>query len=481
MHHFFLSSMSSSSHIKLAIILSVMPVLITKAIAQSSSYGLEERVPNTSLLINLAQKAPAATISATGLFSDTAKQIVAPGIIPYRVNSELWSDGAEKTRFFALPGSAQVGFSRDGNWHFPPNSVLVKNFYFNFAKGDPTSRQIVETRLLVKAGGTDIWKGFSYQWNDDATDAHLLRESDHRTFFIVDADAADGIVQQRYFFPGPEDCSLCHREASGRVLGGRTQQLNSEYNYGAMSDNQLRTLNHISFFTEDIGEDYSQFPRWANPRDESAPIADRARAYLAANCSHCHRPGGVERGDFDARYETPLDQMRTVGISPSLGRLDTDPEDVRIINPGKAAQSTLLLRTLNFSSFRMPPLASSVLDEHGTSLLRQWIDGMSTSTSIARELSIPEEFNLDQNYPNPFNPTTAIQYRLAHEGPAELTIFDLMGQRVRQLVSGDYAAGSHQVIWDGRGDNAMFGASGMYIYRLRSSGGEITRRMLLIR
>ena len=473
--------MLSPGHIKLAIILSVMPVLLTEAMAQSRPYGLEARVPNTSLLINLAQNAPAATISATGLFRDTAKQIVAPGIIPYAVNSELWSDGAEKTRFFALPGNAQVDFSRDGNWHFPPNSGLVKNFFFDFVKGDPASRQIVETRLLVKMGATDTWKGFSYQWNDDATDAHLLRESDRRTFFIVDTDAPDGIAQQRYFFPGPEDCSLCHREASGRVLGGRTHQLNGEYNYGAISDNQLRTLNHIGFFTEDIGEDYSQFPRWANPRDESAPIANRARAYLAANCSHCHRPGGVERGDFDARYETPLDQMRTVGISPSLGRLDTELENVRIINPGKADQSTLLLRTLNFSSFRMPPLASSVLDEDGTSLLRKWIDGMSTSTSVASESSIPEEFDLAQNYPNPFNPTTAIQYRLAEEGPVELTIFDLMGQRVRQLISGDHTAGSHQVIWDGRGDNGMSVASGVYFYRLRSSGGGITRRMLLLR
>ena len=106
---------------------------------------------------------------------------------------------------------------------------------------------------------------------------------------------------------------------------------------------------------------------------------------------------------------------------------------------------------------------------------------MSTSTSVASESSIPEEFDLAQNYPNPFNPTTAIHYRLAEEGPVELTIFDLMGQRVRQLISGDHTAGSHQVIWDGRGDNGMSVASGVYFYRLRSSGGGITRRMLLLR
>ena len=146
-----------------------------------------------------------------------------------------------------------------------------------------------------------------------------------------------------------------------------------------------------------IFENYSNFPQWTNPRDESAPIAARARAYLAANCSHCHRPGGVDRASFDLRYDTPLEHTRTLGISPSLGRLDAEPENVRIINPGNANNSTLLLRTLSFSSFRMPPVASSVLDEEGTQLLRRWIDGMSPSTAIETKDAQPQQFTLAQN------------------------------------------------------------------------------------
>jgi uncharacterized repeat protein (TIGR03806 family) len=438
-------------------------------------------VPNTSLLIDLTAGPPATALSATGLFSDTAKQIVAPGIIPYSVNSPLWSDGTYKTRFFALPGDAQIDFSNEGAWLFPPNTVLVKNFYLEFVKGDPASRQIIETRFLVKDGQSDEWKGFSYQWNDDATDAVLLRESAYLTFFVADAEVPDGFTQQRYFYPGPEDCSLCHREAAGRVLGPRTGQLNGELDYGGTTDNQLRTLNHIGLFSEDIGEEYNGFPQWANPRDESAPIATRARAYLAANCSHCHRPSGVDRAFFDLRYDTPLEHSRTVGISPSLGRLDAEPENVRIINPGNADNSTLLLRTLNFSSFRMPPIASSVLDEHGTQLLRRWIDGLSASTDIKTGDAQPRQFALAQNYPNPFNPTTTIEYTIAASGPTDLAIFNVLGQQVRSLISGEHHAGRYAIQWDGRSDNGISAASGVYFYRLSSVGSERTRRLLLLK
>jgi uncharacterized repeat protein (TIGR03806 family) len=457
-------------------------LLISPLGAQEKPYGIEKRVANTTLLVNLKQGAPAATISQTGLFSDTAKQIVAPGIIPYTVNSELWSDGAYKTRFFALPGSAQIVFSRDGIWQFPPHSVLVKNFYLEFVKGDPTSRQIVETRFLIKdEDGT--WKGFSYQWNDDATEATLLRDSAYLTFFISDASAADGFVQQRYFYPGPEDCSLCHTAAAGHVLGPTTGQLNGDFTYGNRTDNQLRTLNHISLFSEDIGEDYSLFPRWPNPRDDSAALEERARAYLAANCSHCHRPGVVDRTFLDLRFSTPLHQTQTINVSPTLGRLDADPDDARIINPGNGENSTLLLRTLSFSSFRMPPVASNIIDQRGVQLLRNWIDSLDPATSIteAEQNAQPLDFHLGQNYPNPFNPHTAIDYAIATSGPVELTIFGLLGQPVRTLLHSDHANGHYQIHWDGHTSDGTPAASGVYFYRLTSVDGQYVRRLLLLR
>ena len=174
------------------------------------------------------------------------------------------SDGFYKTRFLALPGEADIEFSRDEFCHFPANTVLEEKFYLQFTKGHPASRQIVETRFLVRVGTLEEWGGFSYKWNDDASDAVLLRDRETLAFFIEDPEAEDGFVEQRYLFPGPEDCKLSHTEAAGRGLGLQTAQINRLRDYDGTLDHQLRALNHISVLNKDIGEQYGDSPRWHN-------------------------------------------------------------------------------------------------------------------------------------------------------------------------------------------------------------------------
>jgi uncharacterized repeat protein (TIGR03806 family) len=450
---------------------------------QEQPYGLDKRVPNNSLLIDLAAGPPPPTVSASGFFSDIAAQTPAPGLIPYGVNAGLWSDGAYKTRYLALPGTSQIEFSAEGYWDFPPNSVLVKNFYLELVKGDPQSRQIIETRFLVKKGESDEWAGFSYQWNEDASDAVLLEDSETLSIFIVDPEAPDGFAEQRYFFPGPEDCSLCHREAAGRVLGPRTAQLNGDYDYGGIVDNQLRALNHIGVFSTDInetiGEDYDALPRWVDPLDEDEPLDKRGRSYLATNCSHCHRPNGVDRASIDLRYDTPLALTNTVDISPQLGRLDA-PE-ARIISPGDADNSTILLRMLTFNSNRMPPVATSVIDEEGTATMRRWLDQMGVATHVEATEVSPAAFELLPSRPNPFNPSTTIEYRVNLAGAVHLAIYDVLGQHVRTLVEAERTPGRYTVEWDGRDGQGLEAASGAYLYRLHAGSFVATRRLTLLR
>ena len=154
-------------------------------------------------------------LSESGLYSNIATRTIAPGIIPYTVNAPFWSNGAVKERFIALPGTAQIEFSVQGNWTFPANTVLVKNFYLDVIRGDPTSRILVETRMLIKDSAEDRWHGFSYRWNEDGTDAVLLTEASHESFFILDEDTTDGVIESPYFYPGPQDCQVCHRQVTG--------------------------------------------------------------------------------------------------------------------------------------------------------------------------------------------------------------------------------------------------------------------------
>ncbi|MCY3788197.1 MAG: hypothetical protein OXH63_05360, partial [Gemmatimonadetes bacterium] len=321
----------------------VLPALMAPpAVLAQAPYGLQERVPNHSLLIAPVEGLVPQTVSESGLFSNVAAQTPAAGLIPYEVNSVLWSDGTAKTRFIALPGQSQIEFSASGIWKFPPNAVVVKNFYIELEKGNLASRHIVETRFLVKRGQADAWDGFSYMWNLEGKDAILLEEAATQSYLIADPEAEDGFREYVHFYPGPEDCALCHTGPAGYVLGLNTAQMNRSYDYDGIVDNQLRTLNHIGLFTEDIGENYDGFPQWADPTDESLPLAARSRAYLAANCAHCHRPNVVSRSTIDLRYDTPLEETNTLNWVPSLGA--SGPQDAPIIDTSIPDHPTLCVR-----------------------------------------------------------------------------------------------------------------------------------------
>jgi hypothetical protein len=101
----------------------------------------------------------------------------------------------------------------------------------------------------------------------------------------------------------------------------------------------------------------------------------------------------------------------------------------------------------------------------------------------------PSEFTLSQNYPNPFNLSTQIDFTLAHSGFVSLNIYDILGRKVKTLVSENLSAGYKSVLWDGRNDSGENISSGVYFYRLKvisspSTGtGDFseTRKLLLLK
>ena len=113
-----------------------------------------------------------------------------------------------------------------------------------------------------------------------------------------------------------------------------------------------------------------------------------------------------------------------------------------------------------------------------------WAQNADVVTSVAAPLSeapLPQNFRLHQNFPNPFNPETTIRYDLA--GPAEvrLTVYDVLGRRVRTLVAKKQAAGEHSAVWDGRDDRGRQLASGVYVYRLEAGDFTKSAKMLLLK
>jgi len=302
-------------------------------------------------------------LSETGLFADLATLEPSPGVVEYDVNAPLWSDGARKRRFLALPGRATIGFQATDAWTFPAGTVLVKHFEIDVAPG--TTRRL-ETRVLLRAA--NAWEGYTYRWNEAGTDADLLDGAESATFDVADAD---GARTQTWNFPGRADCLACHTAAAGGVLGLRTGQMNRDFAYAARTDNQLRAWNHIGLFGSDIGPAGSH-ARWPDPEDGLAPVAARARSYLASNCANCHRPGGPTPTDLDLRFETPVGLTRLVGVAPTHG--DLGIAGAARVAPGSKETSVLWERMRRLDGTRMPPLGSNLAHGPAIGLVGAWID-----------------------------------------------------------------------------------------------------------
>jgi flagellar hook assembly protein FlgD len=96
-----------------------------------------------------------------------------------------------------------------------------------------------------------------------------------------------------------------------------------------------------------------------------------------------------------------------------------------------------------------------------------------------QSLLLPNAFLLSQNYPNPFNSQTVIKYELPNDCHVELTVYNLLGQKVKILVSDHQGAGYKTVYWDSRNDKGQEVASGIYVYRLRAGEFTDTKKMVL--
>jgi mono/diheme cytochrome c family protein len=147
--------------------------------------------------------------------------------------------------------------------------------------------------------------------------------------------------------------------------------MNRDYTYpSGVSDNQLRTWSHLGIFAPGFSDaETSAFPKLAATSDTTRSVEDRARSYLDANCSQCHRPGGTV-ANFDARYDTPLDKQGLVD-GPVL--IDERIDRSRVIAPNDIWRSIAFMRVNTVGEIRMPPVARETIDEKGVDLLRQWI------------------------------------------------------------------------------------------------------------
>jgi photosystem II stability/assembly factor-like uncharacterized protein len=117
---------------------------------------------------------------------------------------------------------------------------------------------------------------------------------------------------------------------------------------------------------------------------------------------------------------------------------------------------------------------------HGRSMWQVSIDSLVT-TDVVRSENLPATIELRQNYPNPFNPNTTIRFALSGRTRISLTIHDIGGAVVRQLVNDEVAAGQHSVSWDGMNDSGHRVSSGIYLCHITTDSRSTARKMIMLK
>ena len=325
-------------------------------------------------------------LSETGLFASTRDHTPAPGVVPYAINAELWSDGARADRLMAIPGRGKADVDSSGRWRLPDGSVLARTVTLDLVEGDAASRRRLETQVLHREEGS--WRPYTYIWDDAQADATLADAGGtSRKFSVRDPSEPGGVREQMYRFAARSECGLCHNpwiEIGTTVFGRQSASPLALSTAQLDRGDQLQRFESLGLQARDRPRD--AMPRLADPRDESAPLPDRARAYLQANCAHCHLEGAGGSANLILGAATPLGKTRALGASPLQGTFGLD--DARIIAPGEPERSVLYYRMAKTGPGRMPRVGSDRVDVAGARLVADWIASLSRERSDARGASL---------------------------------------------------------------------------------------------
>ena len=367
-------------------------------------------------------------LSQTGLFETVKGHRTHAALIPYSVNAPLWSDGAHKRRWIAMPvttdrqGQRSVGTINTGKttrgWSFPDGTVLVKSFGLKMAVGQsggrPSARvaaeRWVETRLLHREQGE--WVGYSYSWNDAQTDAELVVRSGQDRVFEVVRDGG-GVRKLAWHYPSRAECMVCHSRAAEYVLGPTTVQMNRDHVHGGVPVNQLSLFAELGLAPIESVEELRARRRQAlkndtadddrasrsstddkpvlaqghmfsgrlltrpflvDPYSDGSSLELRVRSYLHVNCSQCHVSAGGGNSQIELNFATPIAKAKLLGVKPVHDTFGLP--NARLVVPAHPERSVLFQRLKMRGRGQMPQLATTLPDTRAVSLFREWIQGL---------------------------------------------------------------------------------------------------------
>ena len=309
-------------------------------------------------------------LSEYNFFNGDIKNLMpADGIIPYDLNTPLFSNYAEKARFIKLPTGTKAVYNNDSIFNLPIGTILIKNFYYPYDFRDENKgRRIIETRLLVNK--EDGWATFQYIWNKEQTEAVFEPIGDITTVDYIDITGKK--VSSNYVIPTQAQCMGCHKQSNGlQPIGIAARHLNGNYNYTTGIQNQLHYWQQHGM----IDLPSTNIPSNAVwNKEQSGTTEQKARAYLDMNCGHCHNANGAASSsglflDIHETDKTKLGINKTpVAAGRGSGNLSFD------IYPGRPEKSILIFRMkTNDPGIAMPEVGREQVHKEGIALISKWI------------------------------------------------------------------------------------------------------------
>lgn len=310
---------------------------------------------------------PATLLSETGLYSDTANDVLAEGVLPFVPQFVLWTDGADKRRWIYIPPGTQIDNTNQDEWKFPVGTKVWKEFSRDDVR--------IETRMLEKlpeeraSEGFEGWYSVAFVWNDEQTDAVATPEG------VQNAKNTDHDV------PAQEACGSCHDMRKEKPLGFSAVQLSH--------DGEGATLTSIS------AQGWLTVPAPANLVVPGDDATREVLGYLHANCGHCHRARApannrvstlllwLESTSLASVEETPAYQG-LVGQFTESGHgsifdyrvVGGDPDNSEIVRRMSERGDTPI--TVEGEEIRvpMPPLGTELVDMDAVAKVRSWIESL---------------------------------------------------------------------------------------------------------
>lgn len=291
------------------------------------------------------------------------------GIIPYDVNSALFSNYAEKSRFLKIPSGKRAVYDDSSIFEFPKGTILIKNFYYPYDFRNPAKgKKIIETRLLVHEESG--WQAYPYIWNETQADAFYDPAGETTSVTYINHKGKK--INSPYVIPNKNQCKGCHtNRGKMKPIGTTARQLNRELIIENQEKNQLQYWKELTL----LNEVQLHMPKLAVWNDRSTgTLNDRARAYLDTNCAHCHSRWGPANtsGLFLDIYEMDPTHLGVnkapVAAGRGAGNFQFD------IKPGEPHNSILTFRMkTNDPAIAMPEIGRENVHEEGVALIEEWI------------------------------------------------------------------------------------------------------------